>query len=781
MRKLFLLTVLAFSMVNAFAENRIASVSANQFENLTDTLTDAIPYYIGVSSNPTVGGSTTGAGAYYNGQTCTLTATPNQGYVFANWTEDGNPQTSNPVYSFIVTENRDLVANFSPQTFTISAYSDPYVGGSVTGAGDYGYMQTCTLTATANPGYTFVCWKEGEANVSNDPTYSFTVTANRNLVATFVQQTYVISVTVNPTNAGTVSGSGTYYYNQLCTLTATPETGYDFVCWKENGSPVSNNLTYSFTVTSARNLEAFFAPKSYVISSTVNPTESGTVTGTGTYLFNETCTLTATANTGYVFVSWTENGAPVSTEPTYVFTVTGNRNLVANFALASYEISVSINPTIAGDVVGSGSYLYGQTCTLIASENTGYTFSFWSENGNTVSYDAQYSFTVTASRNLVANFTPMEFQISVSAQPTNGGVVDGGDTYYYGQVCTVTAEANYGYNFINWTEDGLQVASNSTYEFTVTDNRNLVANFSANTYIIHVDVEPENGGTISGAGGYGYGDVCTLEAYPDPCYVFDGWYENGELISTQPNYTFIVDGSHDIVARFSVINYSLEIEYNSEMGIAYGEGRYDCGTMCTITAVPYEHYHFVHWLLEDEVFSTDSVYTFEMTQDYNLIAVFEKALYEVEVTIDPEGAGEVIGTGFYAFGDTVTLCAEGYENYYFMHWIVNDSVVSEDLCYTFVLEEPVDIVASFVYDDAVSESLSAAIALYPNPVYDALQIEGEDINTLRIYNVYGQLMDVVNVAKQSIIRLEVGHYQPGTYILMLDTDLGVAVKRFVKQ
>ena len=105
----------------------------------------------------------------------------------------------------------------------------------------------------------------------------------------------------------------------------------------------------------------------------------------------------------------------------------------------------------------------------------------------------------------------------------------------------------------------------------------------------------------------------------------------------------------------------------------------------------------------------------------------------------------------------------------------------EDTCYTFVVYGEDHIIAVFTYDDAVSESLSSTIALYPNPASDAVQIEGEDINSVRVYNVYGQLMDMIEARKQSSIRLEVGHYPSGSYILMLDTDLGTAAKRFVKQ
>lgn len=803
MKKRFLfLGLLAFFFANAHASNLMFNPETESADSMvvnpvSDTVPDAIPYYIGVSSNPTNGGTTTGAGEYYNGSTCTLTATPSQGYVFANWTENGSPQTSNPVYSFTVTESRNLVANFVASTYTISAYADPYVGGSVVGAGTYGYQQTCTLTATANPGYTFICWTENGANVSNNPTYSFTVTADRNLVATFQEQIFVISTTVNPTNAGTTSGAGNYTYNQSCTLTAVPETGYDFAFWSEDGVPVSNNSTYTFAVTASRNLVANFAAQEFVISSSSNPTEGGNITGTGTYLYMETCTLTATPSEGYAFISWTENGHPVSNEATYEFTVTGNRNLVANFTLASYQISATINPTIAGIVNGAGAYYYGQICTLTAIANSHYTFQNWTdENNQVISYNPTYSFNVTGPRNLVANFSADTYMVSVSANPEVGGIVDGGDEYYYGQSCTVTAEANTGYYFVNWTENGLQVASNSTYEFTVTAERNLVANFSRNEYQVYAGAG--EGGEVNGDGNYYYGDTCTLIATPDECYEFVGWFENGVLLSSEPEYSFVVEGNHNIMAQFQSIQYQLNVTVNDTvMGEAFaeidGEIYYNCdtcaiavycGDSCTITTMSLQpYYHFDYWMDGyGDVFSTDTVYTFVMDQNYFLTAVYSKTMYNVNPQIHPEEAGEVTGdVGFHAYGDTVTICAHAYENYYFEHWIVNDTLIVEDTCFTFVVYGEDNIIASFYYDDAVSESLSSTIVLYPNPAYDIVLIEGEDINRVRVYNVYGQMLGMIETRKQSSIRLDVGQYQSGTYILMLDTDMGTAVKRFVKK
>ncbi len=73
------------------------------------------------------------------------------------------------------------------------------------------------------------------------------------------------------------------------------------------------------------------------------------------------------------------------------------------------------------------------------------------------------------------------YDIAVSANPSNGGMVTGNGSYQQGQSCTVKATANSGYTFNKWTENGNQVSTNANYTFTVTDNRNLVANFTSNS------------------------------------------------------------------------------------------------------------------------------------------------------------------------------------------------------------------------------------------------------------------------------------------------------------
>lgn len=71
----------------------------------------------------------------------------------------------------------------------------------------------------------------------------------------------------------------------------------------------------------------------------------------------------------------------------------------------TFTITATANPTDGGTVTGGGIYNQGQSCTLIATANGGYTFSNWTENGAVVSADASYTFTVNSDRGLVANFT----------------------------------------------------------------------------------------------------------------------------------------------------------------------------------------------------------------------------------------------------------------------------------------------------------------------------------------------------------------------------------------
>ncbi len=303
------------------------------------------------------------------------------------------------------------------QTFTITINANPFNGGTVIGDGSYEYGETCNLTAAPATRYNFINWTENGTEVSTNPDYSFTVLSDRTLVANFELKTYNISASVNPNNAGTITGDGDYEAGSTTNLIATAASGYNFVNWTEDRIQVSTTPDYNFSVNSDRTLVANFTDLTYIISANASPMEGGTVSGTGGYNNNQTCTLTATAANGYSFVNWTENGTEVSTNPTYSFTVNSNRTLVANFEVPTFTITTSINPENGGTVNGSGNYEYGEICNLTASPETGYQFVNWTENETEVSTDKDYSFQVTANRTLVANFDNTTAIIEVVDNP----------------------------------------------------------------------------------------------------------------------------------------------------------------------------------------------------------------------------------------------------------------------------------------------------------------------------------------------------------------------------
>ena len=201
-------------------------------------------------------------------------------------------------------------------------------------------------------------------------------------------------------NSCTTNGTGTY---QVSMTGLTPGTTYYVRAYARNEAGLSyaeNEVSFS---TGAQQYTII------VSASTGGSAHVGSPTGptTGTYTNGQQCTVYAVANSNYIFTNWTENGNVVSTQANYTFTVTGNRNLRANFNYTppqTYTITVLANPTNGGTVSGGGPYQQGQTCTVHATANSGYTFLNWTESGTVVSAQANYTFTVNSNRTLVANF-----------------------------------------------------------------------------------------------------------------------------------------------------------------------------------------------------------------------------------------------------------------------------------------------------------------------------------------------------------------------------------------
>ena len=220
------------------------------------------------------------------------------------------------------------------------------------------------------------------------------------------------------------------------------------------------------------------------------------------------------------------------------------------FSTREHSVTLVANPTAGGAVSGSYASLESSHYTAVATPNVGYTFTNWTEDSSVLSTDASYSFNVTTDRTLQANFTINTYTIEVAANPTGYGTVTGGGTYNYGTEVTLTATANTGYSFVNWTLNGSVVSGEDNYTITVTDNANYVANFEINNYTISAIANPEEGGTVTGSGTYTYGANVTVTATANTGYTFTNWTEGGTEVSTSASYTFTANSDRNLVANF---------------------------------------------------------------------------------------------------------------------------------------------------------------------------------------------------------------------------------------
>ena len=424
------------------------------------------PYAINVSANPTDGGTVRGGRTYDQGENCTLTATPNLGYTFANWTENGEVVSVEAVYSFVVTDNRTLVANFTLQSYTISVSVNPSNGGVVSGGGNYNYGQSCTVSATASTGYSFSNWTEDDAIVSTDATYTFIVNADMTLVANFDQDPYV--------DLGLPSGT----LWAICNVGAnSPEDYGDYFAWGETQPKNYYEWsTYQYCNGSYNTLTKYcnnslFGYNGFTDDLTIlEPMDDAATTNLGSDWRMPTSNEWAELYQNTSFVWTTQNGVNGQ-----LFTASNGNSLF--LPATGYRYGNNNNTSL-------GTWCYYWTSSLSADlygngpHGAWYYYYFMDEI-----YMDIYG-VADAGRDCGMTVRPVRVEkvepyliIGATVNPAESGVVSGGGSFHAGAECTLTATANKGYAFTNWTENGVIVSVEATYSFVVTDNRTLVANF----------------------------------------------------------------------------------------------------------------------------------------------------------------------------------------------------------------------------------------------------------------------------------------------------------------
>ena len=442
---------------------------------------------------------------------------------------------------------RDIIVNVNPSI----------VAGSISGAGRYDQGDTCTLIATANNElFGFVNWTN-EGNVVSDSTeYSFIVTEDATYEANFDW--------TNPASVDYVSDGLIMYLDGIhntrnghdTTATVWEDlmgnydlaiSNYASYTWEDNhfiglgdGGYLNTGKTWKYF--HSLNNDMTIEIVTYIDCDKTSPTYRGLAGwhggSDGTHFQND-------QGSGRM---QTLGMLPVSEADDQISTVSYTRN--------------------------NGSFLNGVWRTNSTHLNLGINSNYTAVFGNSIQYSRGWNDSIYCIRMYCRSLTPEEIAynhnidverfgaspsnrigIVATANPTSGGTITGTGSYELGEACTLTAIANPNYNFLNWTENGVQVSADPVYSFTVTRYRSLVANFvqdQPNTYIISAIAQPAGAGTVSGSGGYAHGAICTLTAIPAEGYFFLNWTKNGNVVSTNPTLRFSVTGNANYVAHFSL-------------------------------------------------------------------------------------------------------------------------------------------------------------------------------------------------------------------------------------
>lgn len=264
------------------------------------------------------------------------------------------------------------------------------------------------------------------------------------------------------------------------------------------------------------------------------------------------------------------------------------------------------------------------------------------------------------------------YTISTSVSPANAGTAGGGGSVSRGSSLSVIAAPNNGYEFVNWTLDGVVVSNSARYEISnIKKDMKLVANFRPTSCYVKVTKNHADAGKVTDSTSVKYGGSITLTASPNSGYRFDGWYENDKLLSDALSINLSnITANREIKACFSQTVFSVNVKASPDnCGAVSGSGNYQKGTDVLITAKPAEGYNFVCWTVNNNIVSYDSSCTIKnISQDYVLVANFEPKKvvnYEISATV-ASGSGSISPAGVtkVSEGGSQVICfspAEGYE------------------------------------------------------------------------------------------------------------------------
>lgn len=311
---------------------------------------------------------------------------------------------------------------------------------------------------------------------------------------------------------------------------------------------------------------------------------------------------------------------------------------------------------------------------------------------------------------LAVNISPPGSGSFITNPATDSDCIAAGySSDYYSDFVVVSVTASPGYDFANFTGDA--TGSNPSATLSMTSARTITANFAARCYTLTTSIAPASAGSVSVptvqncAGGYTYGTAATLQAAGASGYSFSNWSgDTGSLASlTDSTTTLTMDGVSGDGTGNKVITANFEPVpcYALDATIATGStgggsissidpvnncagGKYNEGTLISITASPATGYQFVNWASDPAgttPISADNPLIIAATSDLGVYANFVSIVCNaltVNVVSNGGGVGGLVvadpassdscPAGQYPSGTVVTLTRVVNTGYAFAGW-----------------------------------------------------------------------------------------------------------------
>ncbi|MCW4007337.1 MAG: FG-GAP-like repeat-containing protein, partial [Candidatus Bathyarchaeota archaeon] len=235
-----------------------------------------------------------------------------------------------------------------------------------------------------------------------------------------------------------------------------------------------------------------------------------------------------------------------TTKRTFIFYTEGTASL-----------TISTTPVGTGSVIKNpdkATYAYGERVqlTAVATDPLVYKLSKWGDDLAWMGSNNPATIIMDGDKSVTAEFTKIQYTLSISISPTGSGSVTLNSTgpYYYGDAVELTAVPNTGWSFFNWTRD--LTGNQNPATIIINGNKRVTANFVEETpveYVLSVSVEGSGSVTKSpDKPAYSAGTEVTLTAVAADGWVFDHWV--GDLSGSANPATITVDSAKLVTAVF---------------------------------------------------------------------------------------------------------------------------------------------------------------------------------------------------------------------------------------